>query len=81
MISSGEIITNYNNGIGMNPAETENLLLWYKFEKFELLDFSPQQDGSILEIGIRDYSLKNNHGLPVGLITDPTASGDPIQPF
>ena len=65
-ISDVEIVTNYNNGVGYNASITEDLLFWYKFEKYENLDFSVLQDGSDLITGIRDISGKNNHALPQG---------------
>ncbi|MFI5159583.1 MAG: hypothetical protein ACHQF4_12000 [Sphingobacteriales bacterium] len=49
VISDANITLGWNNGVGNNLAKTENLITWYKFEKFEELDFSPQQDGSNLE--------------------------------
>jgi hypothetical protein len=81
VISDADITLGWNNGIGNNPAKTENLITWYKFEEFEELDFSAQQNGNNIQIGIRDYSQRNHHGLPIGMITDPALSGYPITVF
>lgn len=80
-LSSSEIILNYNDGNGNNPCVTEHLLLWYRFEKFELLDFSPLQDGSDIHLGIRDFSGKNNHALPFNMDTDPASPTYVLKPF
>jgi len=81
ILSDIEIETNYNNGIGNNPSITENLFTWFKFEKFENLDFSQLQDGSNIKLGMRDYSGKNNHGQSIGLITDSTNESYCLKPF
>ena len=81
ILSDIEIQTNYNNGIGNNPSITESLFTWFKFEKFENLDFSQLQDGSNIKLGMRDYSGKNNHGQSIGLITDPTNKSYCLTPF
>ncbi|WP_179415546.1 hypothetical protein HDF19_00020 [Mucilaginibacter sp. E4BP6] len=39
-LSDTDILINYNNGRGNNPAKTESLFVWYTFDKFEMLDFS-----------------------------------------
>ncbi|MEB0280618.1 MULTISPECIES: hypothetical protein [unclassified Mucilaginibacter] len=76
-----EVVTNYNNGMGANPTTTENLLIWYKFETFELLDFSSLQDGSDIRLGMRDFSGNNNHGLPINMDTNSASSTYSLQPF
>lgn len=82
LLTDQEITTNYNGGVGNNPSITENLFIWYNFERFETLDFSALQDGSNIQTGIRDMSGKNNHGLASGgLITDPSDPAYCIQPF
>lgn len=81
MIPSGDIVTNYNDGIGIDPGTTENLLLWYKFEQFEMLDFSQDQDSSDIKLGIRDMSGRNNHALPINLTTDTTSESYALKPF
>ncbi|WP_158989336.1 LamG-like jellyroll fold domain-containing protein [Mucilaginibacter sp. L196] len=80
-ISESQITQDWNNGIGNNPAITEYSMVWYTFEKFELLDFSKNQDGSNMQIGIRDMSGNNRHGLPINMITDPTQIGYNLKPF
>ena len=80
-LTKSEISSNYNNGVGNNPSETENILLWYKFQEFEMLDFSPAQDGSDIQLGIRDYSGNNNHALPQNMITDPSDPNYVLKPF
>ena len=68
-----QVLLNYNSRIGANPCETENLLVWYQFEKFETLDFSILQDGSDMRLGMRDMSGKNNHGEPFNMDTNPSS--------
>ncbi len=74
LMSSLEIVTNYNSGLGNNPSITEGLQFWYKFENFETLDFSNLQNGSNLRLGIRDLSNSNNHALINGSMDTNTAS-------
>ena len=81
ILSDDDIITNFNYGIGNNPIRTDNLFVWYQFEKFEMLDFSPLQNGSNVQLGIRDMSNKNNHGLPTNMNTDLGAADYILQPF
>lgn len=82
IISDVETFTNYNGGVGFNASITDGLLAWYKFEKFESLDFSALQDGSDMRTGIRDMSGKNNHALPQGaMITNPVNPGYVLKPF
>lgn len=81
ILSFSEVTTNYNNGFGANPCTTENLLVWYKFEKFEMLDFSPLQDGSEFQLGMRDHSGNNNHGLPINMDTNPSSPTYVLQLF
>jgi len=80
-ISDADIVVNYNNGLGNNPAKTENLFVWYNFEKFELLDFSKLQNGSDLRIGIRDQSGKCNHAQPVNLNSNSESPDYDIKAF
>lgn len=68
-----QIANNYNGGAGANPCITEFLMLWYKFEQFEVLDFSALQDGSDMRTGVRDLSGKNAHGLPQNMDTNPAS--------
>ena len=70
IITHDQFLSNYNNGIGNNPFQTENLVAWYKFEKFESLDFSVLQDGSDMRTGIKDLSGHANHLQPFNMITD-----------
>ncbi|HVS93966.1 MAG TPA: hypothetical protein VHE59_18150 [Mucilaginibacter sp.] len=81
LITNDQFVLNYNNGIGNNPFETENLLVWYKFEKFETLDFSSLQDGSDMRLGIRDLSGHNNHAQPFNMDTDPLSETYVLRPF
>jgi len=81
VLPTDQIIQNYNNGVGNNPSITENLLAWFIFEKFEMLDFSADQDGSNMQMGIRDMSGNNNHALPVNIITDPSNASYALKPF
>ncbi|MES2268659.1 MAG: hypothetical protein V4520_17975 [Bacteroidota bacterium] len=76
-----QIEKNYNAGIGNNPCETENLKVWLKFERFENLDFSQEQDGSDIRLGIRDLSNQNNHGQPLDLDTNPLSPSYCLKPF
>lgn len=75
LISDSEIITNYNAGRGNNASITDGMRLWFKFEEFEILDFSLLQDGSNMQVGVRDFSGQNNHALPVG-----TMDINPLSP-
>jgi hypothetical protein len=81
ILSDGDIVTNFNNGTGNNPLRTDNLFVWYQFEKFEMLDFSSLQDGSDIQFGIRDMSGKNNHGLPINMNTNLETANYILQPF
>jgi hypothetical protein len=81
MLSQSEIILNYNNGVGNNPCVTEFLKLWYKFEKFENLDFSQLQDNSDIILGLKDLSGNNNHAQPINMDTDPLSIDYVIKPF
>jgi len=80
-LTDNDIVSNYNNGVGNNPAKTESLFVWYTFEKFEMLDFSKIQDGSDIRMGMRDQSGKNNHSEPVNLDTNPASSSYVIKSF
>ena len=62
-------------------CETENLMVWYKFEKFENLDFSSFQDNSDIRLGIRDLSGKNRHAFPVNMDINPASPTYVIKPF
>lgn len=71
----------YNNGVGNNPYETESLLVWYKFEQFEFLDFSNLQDASDIRLGIRDLSGNNSHLQQFNMDTNPASIGYVLKPF
>jgi len=81
IITNEQFLTNYNAGIGNNPFETESLLVWLKFEKFEMLDFSALQDGSDLRLGIRDFSGLNHHALPFNMDTNPASGNYVLKSF
>ena len=81
ILSPAEIALNYNNHLGNNPSNTEHLLAWYQFERFENLDFSSLQDGSDIRVGIRDMSGNNNHGQQNGFNTDPLSDTYVLKPF
>jgi hypothetical protein len=72
---------NYNNGVGSNPWETENLLLWYKFEQFEMLDFSDLQDASDIKLGIRDLTGNHYHACPFNLDSNPSSPNYVLKTF
>ena len=80
-LRADQVALNYNFRNGANPSETENLLTWYKFEKFETLDFSGLQDGSDIRLCIRDLSGKNNHAQPFNMDTDPVSPTYALKPF
>jgi len=80
-LSLTELILNDNGGTGNNPSTTENLILWYQFEKFETLDFSSLQDGSDIGTGIRDFSGRNNHAKPFNMDTNPASPTYVLQPI
>jgi len=80
-LTSEQIIYNYNNGIGNNPSITEDLLVWYQFEKFENIDFSAAQDGTNILLGLKDYSGKNNHGQPINMDTNPSSNTFVLKTF
>lgn len=81
LITQEQFDTNYNAGIGNNPFETENLLIWFKFERFEMLDFSDLQDGSDIRLGVRDHSGNNYHAQPFSMDTNPASPNYVIKPF
>lgn len=81
MLNQGHVISNYNRGAGNNPSETEHLLVWYKFQAFEMLDFSDAQDGSDIRLGVRDHSGNNNHAEPHNMVTDPVSGSYVLKPF
>lgn len=80
-LRNDQILLNYNNRVGANPCETEHLLFWYKFEEFEMLDFSSLQDGSDMRLGIRDLSGKNNHSQQFNMDTNPTSGTYVLKSF
>lgn len=80
-ISAYEVLLNYNSGAGNNPAATEFLEVWFKFQAFETLDFSLAQNNSDLRLGMRDYSGKNRHGQPFNMDTNPASSTYVLKPF
>ena len=80
-LTPAQVQRNYNSGVGENPFETENLMLWYKYQQFETLDFSALQDGSDMRLGIRDYSSKKYHAAPLNMQTTVGAAGYPFVPF
>jgi hypothetical protein len=81
VLRADEVTINYNQGIGNNPSNTEFLIAWFQFEKFELLDFSNLQDRSDIRSGLRDMSGKNHHAQPHGFNTDPASPGYVLKPF
>lgn len=76
-----ELVLNDNSGVGNNPSTTENLFAWFKFEEFETLDFSVQQDNSDLRLGVRDLSGHNNHAQQFNMDTNPASGTYVLQPF
>lgn len=80
-LTQAEISLHYNNGIGENPVTTESLVVWYKFQEFETLDFSPLQDNSDMRLAVRDHSGKNNHVQPVNMDTNPASPTYVLKPF
>lgn len=80
LITDDQFKLNYNSGVGNNPFATESLIVWYKFEQFEMLDFSALQDGSDMRLGIRDLSGNNNHAQQFNMVTTP-GPGYVLNPF
>lgn len=80
-LSLAELNLNDNYGTGNNPSTTENLLGWYTFEEFKLLDFSTLQDGSDMRLGLTDMSGKNNHAQQFYMDTDPASSTYVLKPI
>ncbi|MFD0765200.1 hypothetical protein ACFQZI_10090 [Mucilaginibacter lutimaris] len=76
-----QVEANFNSGLGNNPCVTESLESWYTFEKFESLDFSSEQDGSNMQVGIRDYSNKNRHAIATDADTNPVSPTYSLKPF
>jgi len=76
-----ELNLNDNYGVGNNPSTTENLLGWYTFEEFKMLDFSALQDGSDMRLGVKDVSGKNNHAQQFFMDTNPTSSTYVLKPI
>lgn len=81
VVTSSEVLLNFNNGMGENPCVTEPLLIWYKFQEFENLDFSALQDNSDIRLGMRDLSGKNNHAQPINMDTNPASPNYVLKPF
>lgn len=82
IIGTDEISSNYNLGFGNNPAKTEKLLAWYKFEAAELDSVlwpggNPSGWSSGV-YGIRDLSGQNNHLMPVNQSNNSTLGGNII---
>lgn len=71
----------YNSGVGENPWCTEDLLAWYTFQEFENLDMSALQDGSDIQLGIRDHSGNARHLKPFNMDTNPASGSYVLQPF
>jgi len=80
-LTKAEAARHWNNGRGDNPSNTEDLVFWFRFQEFEMLDFSVTQDGSDLRLGIRDYSGNKNHAFPIGMDTNPNSPGYVLKPF
>lgn len=80
-LSEAQILSNYNSGIGANPCVTEFLKVWFQFEQFEMLDFSALQDGSDVQLGIKDMSNHHNHGMPINLDTNLMSPTYVLKPF
>jgi hypothetical protein len=74
-------LLNYNDAVGNNPCETEFLMMWYKFQEFEMLDFSIAQDGSDIRLGIRDLSGRNRHAQAMNMDTNPASPNYVLKPF
>lgn len=66
-ITSEEINYFYNNGLGNSELNRSGLIYQSRLEKAEILDFSANQDGSDLRVGLRDESENLNHGEQTGL--------------
>lgn len=69
-LTSSEYLYYYNNGLFNDLQSLVGVMILYKNDKAEILDFSVAQDGSDLRVGVRDYSGFNRHGelmnLPAG---------------
>jgi hypothetical protein len=81
VLSLAELILNDNNGTGNNPSITEDLICWYQFELFELLDFSTSQDGSDMRLAVRDMSSNHNHAQPFNMDTNSSSPTYALKPF
>lgn len=58
----------YNMGLGNDLLRHDNVCVWYRYDKAEILDFSSAQDGSDMRVGVRNYgSIVNGHGEIIGL--------------
>lgn len=80
-MTPAQVALNYNSGAGENPFATENLLLFFRFQEFEILDFSAFQDDTDMRLGIRDISGKYCHAAPVLMETVVGNAGYPFVPF
>jgi hypothetical protein len=60
----------YSNACGSELQSTVGISVYLKNNFAEILDFSTAQDGTVLRVGVRDYSGFNRHGeiinLPAG---------------
>jgi len=81
VLSDLDVSQGWNNGVGLNPIRTDKLIVWYQFEKFEMLDFSQLQDRSNVQLGIQDMSSNNNHALPINMNTNPDSPTYVIESF
>ncbi len=75
VLSKDELRHLYNNKSLNEPLVNQGLVCYLKFDKrSEILDFSKNQDGSDMRVGVRDYSGNNYHGenmnLPAGTLQE-----------
>jgi hypothetical protein len=81
LLTDDEVRITYNSGLGENPPNTEKLVMWLQFNRFETLDFSSLQNNSDLRLGVRDMSGNNNHAQAINQDTNPASGGYVLKPI
>lgn len=75
-LSAAEQSKNYNNGNGAEPFDATDMIIRYKMEKYEQLDFSAAQDGSDIRWGVRNHgSIPHAHAQIIN-VPDPTLQAE-----
>jgi hypothetical protein len=76
LISSTETSKNYNLGNGAEPFDATGMIIRYKFEKYEQLDFSAAQDGTDIRWGVRNHGSIPHAHAEIKNVADPTLQAE-----